>query len=63
VKGLNALLAVVSTPTSAPLIAAARLRKGGANSAQGAGRFVTDDLIAARKAGATGVLVLRADSA
>jgi len=63
VKGLNALLAVVSTPTSAPVIAAARLRKGGANSARGAGRFVTDALITARKAGATGVLVLRADSA
>lgn len=27
-KGLNALLAIVSTPASAPVIAAARLRKG-----------------------------------
>jgi hypothetical protein len=33
VKGLNALLAIVSTPSSAPVIAAARLRKGTANSA------------------------------
>src|SRR3954463_862928 len=32
-KGLNALLAVVSTPASAPVIAAARQRRGGANSA------------------------------
>ena len=63
VKGLNALLAVVSTPTSRPLIAAARLRKGSTNSARGAHRFVTDALITARKAGATGELVLRADSA
>ena len=63
VKGLNALLAIVSTPTSAPVIAAARLRKGGANSARGAHRFVTDALRTARKAGASGVLVLRADSA
>ncbi len=63
VKGLNALLAVVSTPASAPVIAAARLRRGGANSARGARRFVTDALITARKAGATGTLVLRADSA
>jgi Transposase DDE domain group 1 len=63
VKGLNALLAVVSTPTSAPVIAAARLRKGGANSARGADRFVSDALVTVRKAGATGVLVLRADSA
>jgi len=63
VKGLNALLAIVSTPTAAPVIAAARLRKGSTNSAKGAARFVTDALITARKAGATGVLVLRADSA
>ena len=63
VKGLNALLAIVSTPTSAPVIAAARLRKGGANSARGAHRFVTDALRTARKAGASGVLVLRAGSA
>ncbi len=63
VKGLNALLAVVSTPSSAPVIAAARLRKGSTNSARGAGRFVAEALITARKAGASGVLVLRADSA
>jgi Transposase DDE domain group 1 len=63
VKGLNVLLATVSTPTSAPVIAAARLRKGSTNSARGAARFVTDALITARKAGATGTRVLRADSA
>jgi len=63
VKGLNALLAIVSTPSSAPVIAAARLRKGSTNSARGAGRFVTDALVTAGKAGAGGLLVLRADSA
>ena len=63
VKGLNALLAVLSTASSAPVIAAARLRKGSTNSARGAHRFVSDALITAKKAGATGVLVLRADSA
>ena len=63
VKGLNAFLAVLSTPRSAPVIAAARLRKGSTNSARGAQRFVTDALVTARKAGASGVLVLRADSA
>jgi hypothetical protein len=63
VKGLNALLAIVSAPGSAPVIAAARLRKGSTNSARGADRFVADALVTARKAGATGVLVLRADSA
>ena len=63
VKGLNALLAVVSTPTSAPLIVAARLRKGSSNSARGAARLVTDALITAKNAGATGLRILRADSA
>lgn len=63
VKGLNALLAIVSTPSSAPVIGAARLRKGSTNSARGAARFVTDALITASKAGASGVRVLRADSA
>ena len=55
VKGLNALLAIVSTPASAPVIAAARLRKGSTNSARGAARFVTDALTTATTTGATGV--------
>jgi len=36
VKGLNALLATCSTPVSAPVIAATRLRRGATNSAKGA---------------------------
>ena len=36
VNGLNALLATVCTPLSAPVIAATRLRKGSTNSARGA---------------------------
>ena len=36
VKGLNALLATISTPLSAPVIAATRLRKGSTNSVRGA---------------------------
>ena len=63
VKGLNVLLAILSTPTGAPLITGIRLRKGSTHSARGAERFVTDALSTARKAGATGTLVLRADSA
>ena len=63
VKGLNALLAIVSTPSSAPVIAAVRLRKGSTNSARGAARLVADALITAKATGATGVRVLRADSA
>ncbi|MGH8893759.1 MAG: IS1380 family transposase [Actinomycetes bacterium] len=63
VKGLNALIAVISTPGSAPVIAAARLRKGSTNSVKGAHRLVADGLVTASRAGATGVRVLRADSA
>jgi len=63
VKGLNVLLATVSTPIGRPVIVAARLRKGSSNSAKGAHRLVADALVTARSCGATGVLVLRADSA
>jgi hypothetical protein len=68
VKGLNALIATVSTPLSAPVICATRLRKGSTNSARGAGRLVADALVAAKAAGAggpdgKGLIVLRADSA
>ena len=63
VKGLNALIGIISTPGSRPLIASARLRKGSANSARGAHRLVSDTLVTARSCGATGTLVLRADSA
>jgi hypothetical protein len=63
VNGLNALIAVVSTPVAAPVIAAARLRKGSTNSVKGAHRLIADALVTARSAGATGLRVLRADSA
>ncbi len=68
VKGLNALIATVSTPLSAPVICATRLRKGSTNSARGAARLVADALVAAKAAGAggpdgKGLIVLRADSA
>ena len=65
-KGLNALLAIVSTPTAAPLIAATRLRKGSTESSKGASRLVADALVTARKAGVTevtGVATVRSDSA
>jgi hypothetical protein len=63
VKGLNALLAALSTLASAPVIVATRLRKGSANSARGAARLVADALKTSRACGATGLLVVRADSA
>jgi hypothetical protein len=67
VKGINALLAVVSTPAAAPVIAATRLRKGSTNSARGAARLVADALVTAARAGvdpgAGSLVILRADSA
>jgi hypothetical protein len=63
VKGLNALLATVSTTSSAPVIVATRLRKGSANSARGAARLVADAIKTTRSCGVSGQLVLRADSA
>ena len=47
---MNALLAVVSTPVSAPVIAATRLRRGATNCAKGAARLVADTLVTAAKA-------------
>ncbi len=63
VKGLNALLATLSTPLAAPVIAGCRLRKGSVNSTRGASRLLADALVAAKAASASGVLVVRADSA
>ena len=63
VKGLNALVAIVSTPLSAPVIAATRLRRGGTNSARGAARIVGDALVTAKACGAGGLVTVRADSA
>src|SRR5699024_8467448 len=63
VKGLNALIATLSTPVAAPIITGTRLRRGPANSARGAGKFVADALATSRAAGATGLLIVRADSA
>ena len=68
VRGLNALLATVSTPNSAPVIAAARLRKGSVNSARGARRIVADALMTAKACGAggtdgSGTVLVRMDSA
>jgi len=60
---LNALIGIISTPVSAPVIAATRLRKGSTNSTRGAARLVADTLTVARRCGARGLVVVRADSA
>jgi hypothetical protein len=68
VKGLNALLATISTPIAAPVIGAARLRKGAVKSARGAGKLIAEALGTARACGAggpdrSGLVLVRGDSA
>jgi len=66
VRGLNAVLATVTTKAAAPVIVAQRLRKGSCGSPRGAKRLVTDALSTVKKlrAGPAGTKVLlRADSA
>ncbi|WP_224280552.1 IS1380 family transposase [Nocardioides lacusdianchii] len=63
VRGLNIQLATISTPTAAPVIARARLRKGNTASATGAGRMLAQAIKTARAAGVTAKILARADSA
>ena len=69
VRGLNALIATVSTDSCAPVIVAQRLRKGSANSARGAQRLVRDALKTVRALArgvsktSNGRVLVRADSA
>ncbi len=62
VRGLNALLAVVSTKDTAPVVVAQRLRKGSCGSPRGAKRLVADALKTVRTMSDDKALV-RADSA
>ena len=63
VKGLNALLATISTPIAAPVIAASRLRRGSVNSARGAAALLREALTTTRAFGGAGLVLVRADSA
>ena len=63
VRGLNALAAVVSTPVSAPVIAATRLRGGNAPSARGAASMAVQAIGTARVCGCSGTIIVRMDSA
>ncbi|WP_066913766.1 IS1380 family transposase [Millisia brevis] len=63
VRGLNTQVAVLSTPTTAPVIARARLRRGNVASHTGAGRLLAQAIGTARAAGVTGQILARADSA
>ena len=62
VRGLNALLATVSTQDTAPVVVAQRLRKGSCGSPRGAKRLVADALKTVASLSSAQALV-RADSA
>jgi hypothetical protein len=62
-RGYNPLIATLSTPLSAPVIAATRLRSGNAGSARGAASMISEAITTAKACGATGQIVVRADSA
>jgi len=68
-RGYNPLVATISTPDAAPVIAATQLRAGNAGSARGAASLVaeaiatTKAVLAARPTPTLGEVVLRADSA
>src|SRR5437588_3513264 len=61
-KTLHPLLATISTPIAAPVIAGIRLRKGKSADVRGAAVMVAEALATAREAGCTGAIVVRGDS-
>jgi len=62
-RGLSPLVATLSTEQAAPVVAATRLRGGNAGSARGAASLVRQAITTARRVGATGRVLVRADSA
>ena len=62
-RGLSPLVATISTDQAAPVVAATRLRGGNAGSARAAASLVKQAISTARAAGATGRILVRADSA
>ena len=60
---MNAQLAVLSTPLAAPVIAAAKLRRGNVSSASGSARLLARALATARAAAVSCRVMVRADSA
>jgi len=64
VRGINALLATLSTTDAAPVIVAQRLRKGACNSSRGAKRLVADAVKTTRRLlGPSRRVLVRMDSA
>jgi hypothetical protein len=62
-RGYHPLITTVSTPLAAPVIAATRLREGNAGSGRGAASQIAEAITTARACGASGEIVVRADSA
>jgi hypothetical protein len=62
-RGYHPLITTLSTPLAAPVIAATRLREGNAGSARGAASQIAEAITTARACGASGEIVVRADSA
>lgn len=63
VRGLNAVLAIASTPECAPVVLSQRLRKGSTSSVKGAPRLVSDALAQLGRMPGEHRVVVRADSA
>ncbi|QNK53523.1 IS1380 family transposase [Dermacoccus sp. PAMC28757] len=64
VRGLNALIATLTTASSAPVVVAQRLRKGSTGSPRGAKRLVADAVTTSRRLlGASQPVLVRMDSA
>jgi hypothetical protein len=63
VRGLHSQIVTASTPLAAPVIVASRLRKGSAGSAKGAASLIAEAIKTVRAMGATGMVLVRADSA
>lgn len=62
-RGYNPLVTTLSTPLSPPVVAATRLRSGNTGSSRGAASMIAETITIARACGATGEIVVRADSA
>ncbi|MEE1743303.1 IS1380 family transposase [Streptomyces sp. JV184] len=62
IRTLHPLLATICTPTSRPVIATVRMRRGKAADSRGAPKLVSEALATAVEAGCTGMRILRADS-
>lgn len=63
VCGLNVQIAALSTALSAPLIVETELRRGAKNSSHGGVQMIRNSIATARRCGAKGQIMVRADSA